>query len=283
MLQSHRPVAHSTAGSLSRRELSIWVVSILAAHYALTFSVPAHASFFDVLVQSLASRSVFHYLGWFAVFRLLADSSMSRPATGADFALGLAASLIPFLPGSGHFWLSITLAGIYLYHTGRGDLHVRAAATVLLALSLNGFWGRLFFDLFAPFLLWVDTALVAAFLSVVRSGVTWNNTIIASGDHSIVVLSGCSSFHNISLGLLAWVALTKLARPDWVRADARVAIAVCAAVLLLNLLRIYLLALGAESYAYWHTGTGEQIFVWVTSTIVVAIALLGVLRTPSRR
>jgi hypothetical protein len=117
----------------------------------------------------------------------------------------------------------------------------------------------------------------------VQSGFTWNNTIIHSGAHSIVVLSGCSSFHNISLGLLAWIALTKLARPVWVKADAAVALAVCAAVLLLNLLRIYLLALSAESYAYWHTGPGEQIFVWVTSATVVAIALAGVLGIQARR
>jgi hypothetical protein len=136
---------------------------------------------------------------------------------------------------------------------------------------------------FAPFLLWVDTALVAAFLSVVHSGFSWDNTIIASGDHSIVVLSGCSSFHNISLGLLCWVALTKLARPVWLKGDAGVAVAVCAAVLLLNLQRIYLLAVSAESYTYWHTGDGAQIFVWVTSATVLAIALWGVLRAPYGR
>lgn len=283
MADLYRPAAISTVRSISRRELFTWVVSLLAAHYFLMFRGGESASLLDPLVQSLVSKSVFHYLGWYAVFQLLADSEASRPATKGDLALGLAVLPIPFLPGEGFVWIAMTGVGIYISATSRYDRKILAAATVVLALSLNGLWGRLLFDLIALSLLKVDAALVGVLLAMTRSGYAWNGNIISSDVHSIIVLSGCSSFHNISLGLLCWVALTKLARPEWIKGDAWVALAVCGAVLLLNTLRIYLMAFDPESYVYLHTGFGAQLFVWMTSAAVVAISLWGVLRAPQSR
>jgi exosortase/archaeosortase family protein len=281
MLQSHQPAALPTAGTFSRRELLIWVAGILAAHDLLTFRGPAGAGFFGALTQSVVSTSAFHYLAWFAVFRLLADADVSRPSTRGDVALGLAAALLPFLRGQGYLWIAIPVVGIYFYRAVDGSRETRAAAIVLLALAVNGFWGRLIFDVFAPPLLQADAALIGALLSVTRSGYTWHGTIVSSADHSIIIVNGCSSFHSISLGLLCWLALTKLARPEWVRGDVGAAVAVCVTALLLNLLRVYLLALSAESYAYWHAGFGAQLFVWTSSAAIVGVALWGVLRAPS--
>ncbi len=283
MAESSQPAAISSARSISRREVFTWVVSILAAHYFLMFRGAAGTPFLDALTQSLVSKSVFHYLGWYAVFQLLADSEASRSATKVDLAVGLAVLPVPFLSGEGFVWIAMTVVGLYLWATSRGDRNIRAAATVVLALSLNGLWGRLLFDLLAPPLLQADTALVGALLAVTRSGYAWNGTIISSDVHSIIVLSGCSSFHNMSLGLLCWVALTKLARPQWIKGDAWVALAVCAVVLLLNTLRIYLMAFGPAFYAYLHMGFGAQLFSWTTSAAVVAISLWGVLRAPRSR
>jgi exosortase/archaeosortase family protein len=88
----------------------------------------------------------------------------------------------------------------------------------------------------------------------------------------------CSSFHNISLGLLCWVAITKLRRPDWAPGDAWVAALVVVAVVLLNTGRVYLMALSAEMYDYWHTGFGAHLFALVASAAVIAISVWGALR-----
>lgn len=84
------------------------------------------------------------------------------------------------------------------------------------------------------------------------------------------------------MGVLCWIALTKLARTDWVRGDAYVGLAVCAAVLSLNTARIYLMPLNPTTYAYWHEGTGAAVLGWSMAVVVLAISLFGVLRTPAR-
>jgi hypothetical protein len=66
------------------------------------------------------------------------------------------------------------------------------------------------------------------------SGYSWHGTVIETEGHGIAMFGPCSSFHNISLGLLCWVAITKLRRPDWAPGDAWVADLVVVAVVVLN-------------------------------------------------
>ena len=214
-------------------------------------------------------------------FRLLADSGPPQPTSRLDIAFGLVASLIPFLPAASFAWISITAVGLYLLFTSPRESKTRAAGIVLLALSFNGLWGPQFFDFFAFPLLRADTALVGAALSLTQPGISWHDTLIASPEHSIVVYGPCSSFHNISLSLLCWVALTKLVRPAWAPGDALVAFLVCAAVVVLNTTRLYIMALGPSQFAYWHTGFGADLFAWTTPAVVIAVSLWGALRRVS--
>jgi hypothetical protein len=87
-----------------------------------------------------------------------------------------------------------------------------------------------------------------------------------------------SSYHNISLGLLCWVSLTKLARSRWASGDVWVGLLVCAAVVALNASRLYLMASSSESFTYWHEGTGQHLFAWATTLTVLGISLWGALR-----
>src|SRR5262249_2050359 len=156
---------------------------------------------------------------------------------------------------------------------------LKAAAVVLLALAFNGLWGPRLFDIFEFQILRADAALVGTALSLTLDHARWNETILgALWGHSIAVFGPCSSFHNISLGLPGWVALAKLARVDWMRSDLVFAALVCTAVVLLNGCRLYLMALDAGSYAYWHEGAGQDVFAWSTSLTVLVISLWGALR-----
>ena len=112
--------------------------------------------------------------------------------------------------------------------------------------------------------------------------ISWQGTLISSNTHSIVVYGPCSSFHNISLSLLCWVALTKLVRPEWRARDAIAVLVVCVAVLTLNTMRLYFMALGATQFAYWHLGFGADLFAWATSAIVIGITLWNALRGAAR-
>ncbi|MFN3744647.1 MAG: hypothetical protein ACK4TL_08080 [Hyphomicrobiaceae bacterium] len=267
------------AAALHRREIILWLAGALLC--LQLFAVPADTleAYAGGLQELLASKSVIYYLAWYVILRLVADSSMTAPARAGDIALTLAVIASGFLMARSAHWIAVTASALYLMGRDRHDVTLAAAGAVLLALAFNGFWGPQLFELFAYHLLQADAALVGAALSATRSGIVWSETIVgtASG-HSIIVYGPCSSFHNISLGLLCWVALTKLARPRWAARDLWIGLAVCAAVVALNASRLYLMALSAEGYAYWHVDTGQQLFAWATTLTVLAISLFGALR-----
>jgi hypothetical protein len=265
---------------MSRREFWIWVSCVLLVRSVAPLQGVSDYQWVTAIPQALASHSAFFYLGWYAVFHLLLESSSVQRPMWPDVALALSVCLINFAPVQAAVWISATVAGTYLLAASVGDAKLRAAAVVLLALAVNGLWGPRLFDIFEFQILRADAALVGTALSLTLDNVRWNDTILGvSEGHSIIVFGPCSSFHNISLGLLGWVALTKLARVDWMRGDIVFAALVCAAVVLLNGCRLYLMALDGGSFAYWHDGPGAQLFAWSTSLIVLFISLWGALQT----
>jgi Transmembrane exosortase (Exosortase_EpsH) len=201
----------------------------------------------------------------------------------ADLAVGLVASLLALLMFGATAWLVATAVGVYLWAASGDDVNLRSAAVVLLALAFNALWAPNLFEMISAPLLWADTALVWAALSLMQTGFTWRGTIIESPGHAIAIFGPCSSFHNMSLGLLCWIALTKLARPQWVRSDVYVGLAIVAAVLCMNTMRVYLMALSPAMYSYWHDGAGAEVFAWSVAAVVLAISLATVLRTPVRQ
>lgn len=247
--------------------------------------IPKHAAgagdFLTQLSGVLSAKSVFYFLAWYAVFKLILEGRPQRRAGRSDLALALVVTGANLLPAASAVWLSTTAAALYIWATSRDDDSLFAAATVLLAIALNGYWGPLAFNLFAAQILQADAALVGTVLSAAQDHIVWRETIIGTpGGHSIIVYGPCSSFHNISLGLLCWVTVTKLARTNWIRSDFFVALAICATVILFNATRLSILALGPENFEYWHSGRGADLFAWATTLALLAISLWGAFRTP---
>lgn len=296
--QSHTRVASARPGgcgvglepgihgalALGRREMLLWLAIALLCHQLLAVPAGSLEAYLAGLQGHLASKNIFTYVAWFAVLSLLADSARRAPGRASDVVLVLAVIASGVLTARSAPWLALTASATYLMVRDRTDIKLSAAGAVMLALAFNGFWGRRLFEIFAYYLLQADAALVGAALNATRSGIQWSETIVgATSDHSIIVYGPCSSFHNISLGLLCWVALTKLARPHWIKSDIWVGVGVVLTVIALNASRLYLMALDAESYAYWHTGTGQLIFAWATTLSVLAISLYGALHVGRAR
>lgn len=266
--------------TFGRREFLLWLACILFVSQILVSPVGPSGGQTSGFIHALLSRSIFYYLGWYVVVTLLLASDRDQPASRFEVATALSLAALNLLPGLNSSWLSTTAVALFVYFSRRSDDKVKAAAIVLLALCFNGYWGPRVFDLFAYYLLRADAALVGAALYLTQPGMGWEGTIIGRpGVHSVLIFSPCSSFHNISLGLLCWASVTKMYRTSWVRGDFAVALSVCAIVILLNAVRLYLMALSSEYYAYWHQGPGEQVAAWGTTMAVLLISLWGAARS----
>src|SRR5262249_10451947 len=261
---------------MGRGELFTWLAGVLLANQLFAIPAPALTAFFDAFLTGFAARSIFYYLGWFAVFRLLSEGDSRALPNRTDVTFTLLIAVLNFLPATSVSWASTTAFGIFLLARGRGDRKFRAAAAVLLALAFNGFWGPLIFDFFAFPLLRADAAFVGGLLYLTQPGMSWAQTIVGTPEgHSVMIYGPCSSFHNISLGLLCWVTITRLARTDWVVTDVLIAFAVCTIVVVLNGTRLYLMALGPDYFTYWHDGFGQHLFSWATAFGVLFASLWG--------
>jgi len=269
--------------AFSRKELFIWLVAILFATSLsqTVLQVSAYSAGENLFIRP-TGIGAFQLLGWFAVFRLLARDSPDVPASGWNFAVtgllggtNIALGMIDMMPVQRGIWIVATLAAIYIYLTNAKGSYSRAGATVLFALCVQSLWGPVFFSLFALNFLHADAAIVGTLLDATRSGYTWHGNVIATQGHSIEIYSPCSSFHNMSLAALCWVTLTKLSRPNWIPTDFIFGATAVAAMVVLNVSRLYVEALNHAAWDYWHNGTGVHIFQVGASVTILLISLWG--------
>jgi hypothetical protein len=254
----------------------IWAAAILFINqlYGVIKEMPAVS--LEVLVSDLLAVGIFQYLAWYAVFRLLGSSDLARAAKWRDFLIITFLCLLVFLPSSRMIWVATSGIAIYLFLTDTGDPKLRAAGIVLAALSVQELWGRLFFNLVADHLLDAEAAVIGTILEVAQPGTVWqDNAIKGPSGHGVIIISGCSSFHNLSLALLCWVTISRLQRQTWQVRDFVVGGAIGMTMILLNMARILLMAWSVDLYHYWHNGPGAEIFEIGASLTVLLMSLYG--------
>jgi exosortase/archaeosortase family protein len=137
-------------------------------------------------------------------------------------------------------------------------------------------WGHIFFNLVALPLLRAETAVVGTVLAAVRAGTTWQDNIISGpSGFGIVVYTGCSSFQNLSLAMLCWITISKLRHQTWRARDLIGAAIVGIVMIVLNFIRLYLMAWDVSLFEYWHNGTGAELFAIGASLTILLISLCG--------
>jgi hypothetical protein len=264
------------AAMFHRRDVFIWVVTILFANQVFGVIAALPSSSLATVVSDLGTIGIFQYMAWYAVFRLLRDSDGEAPAESRDFIIAVVLCLLVFMPTDRMIWVAADGLAIYLWVFYGRAATLRSAATVLVAMSVQAFWGHVFFHLVAYDLLRAETAVVGTLLRATRSGIDWQDNVISSADgFGIAIYTGCSSFFNLSLAMLCWITLTKLQRPFWRRSDFVVGAVVGGSMILLNLARLYVMALNIDLYYYWHDGPGAEIFAVVASLMILVVSLYG--------
>jgi hypothetical protein len=262
--------------ALPRRDVFIWAAAILFVNqlYSVVKDMPAAS--LETLVSDLVAIGVFQYMAWFVVFRLLVSSDVMPAARPRDFLVTAALCLPVFLPASKMIWVSATGIALYLWISGKGDTKLRSAAIVLVALSVQELWGHVLFDFVAFHLLRVEAAVVGALLEIVRPGTVWQDNVVAvPGGWGIVIGGACSSFHNLSSAMLCWVTVSRLWRQDWQLCDFVMGAIIGITMIVLNIVRLCLLAWNITLYNYWHLGAGAEIFAIGASLTILVMSLYG--------
>lgn len=271
------PALPAAVAGIGRREVCLWAAICVLANQAVQL---VDTSSFEAFAASLATQNYIYWLACYAVIYRLHVSDRARRATRIDGCLVLAmcvsvffTSFLPYRFGTG-LLASIT-AGYFLTADG-GDRNVKAAGGVLLALSTQLVWGPILFQLFTPELLRADAALVGEILTSLRPDIIWRDTsFVAPDGHAIALIGGCSSFNNVSTAVLACATIAMLTRTEWVRRDVATVAIACVVMILINALRLCLLAWSGASHLFWHDGAGAQILGIGQTLAVLLIAWWG--------
>lgn len=150
------------------------------------------------------------------------------------------------------------------------SVHQKAACILICAIALRGPVTLVCLTLFSSEILNFDTQAAALLLQL--QGTTFSvteNVITNANGHSLLILTGCSVFTNLSLAMLLWLSLTLLYQNQIQRADTWRLAAVILVQLSLNTARLSMMATDISWYRLLHDGFGGTLFEW--STLLTAL------------
>jgi hypothetical protein len=199
--------------------------------------------------------------------------------TRLDLAAAALVLLLTAVPVPNLSWAALTLSSIYISRASLRGSAAHRASLICLALTAPMMWGPyLMHTYFEPFQR-VDAGLVSAITGTERLG---NLVRLANGSGYLLVAQGCSSFHNISLAILASVTVSQMVGVTRSVGQLGWCLLACASVLAVNLIRISLIALHPDYYDMLHGPLGSSVANWLSLGLIGTICYFGVRRDLSR-
>lgn len=216
-----------------------------------------------------------------AVAALILTKRLQRPAlTRTDLAVLTAGALTWFLPEAHTVYAGMTLVAVWLVAKRSRDRLLADVGQIWIALSFCELWSKLAFKLFYHVIEPFEVVLMASVGRLFYPSLHATGVYLSSQpDWSIVMLEGCSAFHNLSLAALIWLCVLKIAGRQ---ADLGTfgALAVSAvAVVAINFARILAMLPSPAAYQYWHNETGSVLVVLASAAASVLPIIIQVERT----
>lgn len=273
-----RRVFFLNPSNLSRTEIYLYVVWGLLLSYLLGELDFRSIPDFNV---SLGALNFIILFAWFVTIKMMLGDKTSPDASNADiiFGLGLLLTNAVFTIIWNKFFIgfAIFVLAWFVFRKTKPGEYSRAASIVLFAISGNTFFSPIFYQLALPELIHADAFLLGNLLKIIRPDILWSGAVFKSADGMAVALVGaCSSFQNISLAFVAYIAIAIYMRNLLVRKDLFFIFIIGLLMIALNDLRLVLSTWNQAFYLYWHDGNGAVIYQNIANLLIVITAIWGV-------
>jgi exosortase/archaeosortase family protein len=219
--------------------------------------------------EALANGLGLSWAFWFA-FAVCVAQALREPAApvrARDWvvcAVCALAALFPLSQVAGFACTALSLAMLTDRTTGR---YMKAAAIVLLAISVQLLWSRLFMLFFMTPVANLDAHIVGG---IIGKAVIEGNTVpFADGHRSMTILAACTSVENASIALMLYVAVVRCFRPEPRRIEALALVCVFLSVVAFNIARLTVMAQSLSMYHLVHSDTG----LGITNALVTLVGL----------
>jgi hypothetical protein len=199
--------------------------------------------------------------------------------TAIDLAAAAAVLILTAIPVPKVSWMALTISSIYISRASLRGSATQRAALICLALTAPMLWGpALMHAYFQPFQ-WLDAWLISGVTGTERLG---NLVQLANGPGYLMIGQACSSFHNISLAILASVTASQIGGGTRSLGQLGWCLLACASVLAVNVMRISLIGLHPNYYDVLHGPLGSTVANWLSMGLIAVICYFGVRRDLSR-
>ena len=214
------------------------------------------------------------FVVWFAYGAAVAqmvrtETSGLRPR---DVGATLCATIWFCVPSATLSWLGVGVLALWVRYDKRTVARAQAGAAIFAFLAFREPAAQVLLNVFAETVLGLDAALVALVLNAVNGeGSVIGNMVSGANGHRLLVMTGCSSYTNVSLALLGWYALTHTVGGHWNLRTYVAGFGVAVSVVVLNIVRLTLMGLGPDPYRFFHDGFGVDVFQIgiLTSTLLI--------------
>ncbi|MBP2492740.1 hypothetical protein ABID82_003225 [Methylobacterium sp. PvP062] len=257
--------------SLFAMPAASWAMLVFACGTALSAALQRLLLEHDPGTQRLIELDLGEMFATVAVVALVLFSRKTRSALQPiDLAFLCVCALPWLLPEAHAVYAGMTIVALWLIARRAHDRLLVEVGQVWLALSLCELWSKLAFKLFYPLIAPAEVAFMAW---VGRSAIPglYASGLYLSGrpGWSIVMLEGCSAFHNLSLAALIWLCVLRIAGRRATRGAAAALAASAALVVAINVARILAMLPSQEAYSFWHDGIGSVIVALAAATASV--------------
>jgi exosortase/archaeosortase family protein len=215
---------------------------------------------------------------WFACFAALSlvlRSAGDEQIKTVDAFMGIAILFLVAVPLPETSWFALAAVALYVFRTSLGGSKMRRGAFILLAVTVPMCWGPLLLDALPTPFLWIDAVLVSNLIGTQQSG---NLVKFVDGSGYFQIFPLCSSYHNISLAVLAWISVGQFVEHKWSPKDLLWCLLAVFSVLIVNTVRLGLIGLYRNHFETIHGTFGSTIADYVSLTLVVVICLWGLRR-----
>lgn len=219
-------------------------------------------------------------IGFAAVTFVLKRLGADRVLRWWDFVAIIVAGAALIHPW--HYTGDLVLTGLGLLFIARSDRRLASLGQLCIGLAWIGFWGFLALDFIEQWLLPIETELGYLAVSLFGSFSLHGNVILRESGNGLLVFEQCSAFHNTIKIAFIWLSLVKILGQDFRMWHFGILAMSLAAVILLNTIRIALMAYSSSNYLFWHMGYGLTIIQSTMLIVLLGIFYFGLRRSASQ-
>ena len=212
--------------------------------------------------------------GWCLI--TLYKAELPERLTLADTYLFLCAAFALLIPSAMVAWFTCTLIAIWCFYRCSSNLIARSALLIFAAMAIRTPAITLLLSVLSEEFLYIDAQLVTTALTISSIETQQIGNIIVGDDgHKLAVMTGCSSFTNLSIALLVWFAISRGIRHRISGRALAAGLAITISIIGLNAFRLSLMALNPELYHFFHGDIGKDLFELALVLTTLSVALLG--------